>query len=304
MSAPGAGFSVATVDDADALAAAYAVRSTVFVGEQQVPPALERDALDTLSRHVIARDADGRAIGTGRLGPDGRIGRLAVLAGWRGRGVGDALLRALLELADAAALRTTTLHAQLAAMDLYARHGFVAHGPVFDEAGIAHRAMRRVDGAGFAVDDLDAAIDVSVTLVQSARRHLWLRSRDLDPGLFDRPEVLRAFRRFATAGRGGVVQVLLQDASAPQREHAPLLALAQRLPSAFAFRAVDDAVDRSFAGAFLVNDNGGFLVRALGHRFDGEAATRQPGQARQLAMQFAPVWERSRPCTEFRALGI
>ena len=304
MTAPAAGFSVATVDDAASQAAAHAVRDAVFVGEQQVPPALERDAFDVLSLHVLARDAAGQAIGTGRLAPDGRIGRLAVVADWRGRGVGEALLRALLALADGAGLRTTSLHAQLAAMDLYARHGFVAHGPVFEEAGIAHRAMRRVDGSGFAVDDLEAAVDVSVTLIHAARRQLWLRSRDLDPGLFDHPAVLRAFRRFATAGRGGVVQVLLQDAATPQREHAPLLALAQRLPSVFAFRAVDDAVDRNFAGAFLVNDSGGFLLRGLGHRFDGEAATHAPGQARQLAMQFALVWERSRPCTEYRALGI
>ncbi|WP_394004930.1 GNAT family N-acetyltransferase [Luteimonas sp. WGS1318] len=297
-------FHVVEIVDPAQQAAAHAVRDAVFVREQQVPVELERDALDALSRHVLAIDADGTPIGTGRLAPDGKIGRMAVRADRRGQGVGEALLRALLELARTAGLRATWLHAQLAASDLYARNGFVAHGPRFVEAGIEHRAMRRLDGAGFAIETLDGAVDATVTLIHSARRALWLRSRDLDPGLYDHPDVLQALRRFATAGRGGRIQVLLQDAAGTQREHAPMLALAQRVSSVFAFREADDPVDRAFAGAYLVNDVGGFLQRPLGHRFDGEAATALPGQARQLARQFAPVWERSRPCTEFRALGI
>lgn len=285
-------------------ATAHALREAVFVREQQVPAELERDALDPLCRHVLALDADGAAIGTGRLAPDGKIGRLAVRADRRGEGVGEAMLRRLLAIADDQGLRATYLHAQLRATALYARNGFVAHGPRFVEAGIEHRAMRRQLGAAFAIDDLQAAVDATVTLVHGARRALWLRSRDLDPGLYDHPEVLQALRRFATAGRDGRVQVLLQDAAAAQRGHAPLLALAQRLPTVFAFREADDAVDRAFAGAFLVSDGGGYLHRPLGHRFDGEAAVALPGRARQLERQFAPVWERSRLCTEFRALGI
>ena len=285
-------------------AAAHALRDAIFVQEQGVPAELERDALDALSRHVLAVDSDGAPIGTGRLAPDGKIGRLAVRADRRGQGVGDALLRALLDLAGHAGLHSTRLHAQLQAQSLYARHGFVAHGPRFEEAGIAHRAMRRVAGAAFEIDDVAGAVDATVTVIQCARRGLWVRSRDLDPGLFDHPDVLLALRRFATAGRGGRVQLLLQDAATTQREHPPLLALAQRLPSVFAFREVEDPVDRAFAGAFVVNDSGGFLSRPLGNRFDGEAATTLPGRARQLERQFAPVWERSRPCSEFRALGI
>ncbi|MDR7194810.1 GNAT family N-acetyltransferase [Luteimonas terrae] len=297
-------FRVAIVTDAGDLAAAHAVRTAVFVDEQGVPAALERDALDALSRHVLATDADGRPIGAGRLAPDGRIGRLAVRSDWRGRGVGEAMLRALLDAARDAGLRDTYLHAQLQAMALYARAGFVAEGARYEEAGIAHRTMRRVAGATFPVDDLAAALDTTVTLIAAARRTLWLRTRDLDPDLYDHPDVLAAFRRAATGRRRVQVQVLLQDPSTAQRRGSALLALSQRLSSAFAFRAVEDPVDREFAGAFLVNDVGGFHVRPLGHRVDGEAATDLPGRARQLAQQFAPVWERSRACSEFRALGI
>jgi len=297
-------FGVAIVTGAGDLAAAHAVRTAVFVDEQGVPADLERDALDALSRHVLATASDGTPIGAGRIAPDGRIGRLAVRSAWRGRGVGDAMLRALLDAARDARLRETWLHAQLPAMALYARAGFVAEGARYEEAGIVHRTMRRIAGATFPVDDLAAAVDATVTLASAARRTLWLRTRDLDPGLYDHPDVLAALRRFATSGRGVQVQVLLHDPATVQHRGSALLALSQRLSSAFAFRAVEDPVDREFAGAFLVNDAGGFHVRTLGHRVDGEAATDLPGRARQLAQQFAPVWERSRVCGEFRALGI
>ena len=300
----GAPFTVRMVADANAREAAHAVRTTVFVEGQGVPAELERDALDTLSRHVLATAADGTPIGAGRIAPDGRIGRMAVLADWRGRGVGAALLQALLQDARASGLRSVWLHAQLQAMGLYARAGFVAEGPCFEEAGIEHRTMRRHAGASFAVDDLAAAVDATVTIVTTARRALVLRSRDLDPGLYDHPDVLAALRRFATGGRGATLQVLLHDPATVQRRGAPLLALAHRLPSVIAFRAVEDPVDREFAGAFLANDAGGFHVRTLGARVDGDAATDLPGRARQLVQQFAPVWERSRVCSEFRALGI
>ena len=62
-------------------ALARPVREAVFVAEQGVPLALEWDKFDAVSRHVIARDSSGEVIGTGRLLPDGHIGRMAVLAG-------------------------------------------------------------------------------------------------------------------------------------------------------------------------------------------------------------------------------
>ncbi|MEO6154384.1 MAG: GNAT family N-acetyltransferase, partial [Thermomonas sp.] len=76
-----------------------AVRDEVFVGEQNVPVELEHDALDPLCTHVIARLLDGTPVGTGRLTPERHIGRMAVRAPWRGRGIGDALLLALVEQA-------------------------------------------------------------------------------------------------------------------------------------------------------------------------------------------------------------
>ena len=119
------------------------LRMQVFVVEQGVPAEIERDALDAVCRHAIARDAGGRVIATGRLLPDGHIGRMAVLRTARGAGVGGAVLQALIAEAARRGLPEVALNAQTHVLAFYLRHGFEAVGEVFMEAGIPHRAMRR-----------------------------------------------------------------------------------------------------------------------------------------------------------------
>ena len=119
------------------------IRSEVFVHEQNVPPELELDPLDIQCVHAIAYAADGRAVGTGRLLPDGHIGRMAVRRPWRGRGVGSLLLAALMAEARRRGDREVVLASQSHAQDFYARHGFEPEGETFMEAGIPHVLMRR-----------------------------------------------------------------------------------------------------------------------------------------------------------------
>lgn len=138
-----AGFTLEATDWATSEAELYAVRRTVFIEEQRVPRELEVDELDPVALQLLARDATGRPIGTGRLAPDGRIGRMAVLAEWRGRGVGAALLERLVEAARERGLGEVVASAQVRAVGFYERFGFVAEGPEFDDAGIPHRTMRR-----------------------------------------------------------------------------------------------------------------------------------------------------------------
>jgi len=136
-------FHVDEVSWADAAQALGAVRRTVFVVEQQVPEDLEWDGIDERCRHVLARGEDGLAIGTGRLLPDGHIGRMAVLRGYRGKGVGRAILAKLVEIAFARGDRVVVLSAQTHAIDFYRRSGFEVSSAEFMEAGIPHVEMRR-----------------------------------------------------------------------------------------------------------------------------------------------------------------
>ena len=117
------------------------IRDLVFVIEQKVPIEIERDLIDGNCHHVLALDRQQNPIGTGRLTPEHTIGRMAVLAKWRGQGVGDALLRHLIAKACALGWPSVSLHAQTSAIGFYLKHGFQVFGPEYEEAGILHQSM-------------------------------------------------------------------------------------------------------------------------------------------------------------------
>lgn len=121
---------------------AQPLRLEVFVKEQQVPLALEWDEFDAVSIHALAFDNEDKPIGTGRLLPDGHIGRMAVLQSRRGAGVGSAILHALMGYARSRGDTAVTLNAQTAAEAFYRRHGFEREGSEFMDAGIPHIRMR------------------------------------------------------------------------------------------------------------------------------------------------------------------
>jgi predicted GNAT family N-acyltransferase len=129
------------LDWQNAQADAKPIRFQVFVDEQRVPAEIELDEHDARCAHALAY-SDGKPVGTGRLLPDGHIGRMAVLKSERGQGVGKALLRALIEAARRRGDREVMLSAQVHAVGFYRADGFEPEGPVYEEAGIPHQAMR------------------------------------------------------------------------------------------------------------------------------------------------------------------
>jgi predicted GNAT family N-acyltransferase len=298
-----------------------AVREPVFVVEQNVPLELEWDDLDPRCHHVIARDAQHQPIGTGRLTPEHKIGRMAVLKPWRGKGVGEALLSALMEQARRLGWNEVTLNAQVGAAGFYRKYGFAPCGEEYEEAGIAHvpmraalspldsderpaAAARTVSVRPMEFDDVEGAREATRELIAKARRQLWIYTRDLEHALYAQAPIIEALKQFAISGRGGVVQVLVQDPIAARSQPHPLLGLAQRLSSAFEFRTPVDPVDMQYPAAFVANDVDGYLFRVLGSRFEGDWSPALPARNRQLVEGFDRVWQRCRPCTEFRALGI
>lgn len=121
---------------------ARAIRWAVFVEEQGVPVELEWDEYDAISWHAVAYDA-GTPIATGRLLPDGHLGRMAVIRTARGQGVGGTILEALMAKAKELGYVQLILNAQAAVLPFYERYGFTAEGDEFMEAGIPHRVMRK-----------------------------------------------------------------------------------------------------------------------------------------------------------------
>lgn len=297
------------------------VREPVFVVEQKVPLDLEWDELDPRCRHVLARDAQHRPIGAGRLTPDHKIGRMAVLPEWRGKGVGEALLLALIEQARSEGLRQVKLNAQVDAIGFYEKFGFQSEGDRFEEAGIQHQAMRlgleppppgeragaRPRGPSQPLQDfegLEATLAAMLALVNSARRDVMVYTRDLEPAVFAQPAIVEAFKSFAVSGRGGIARFIIQDPSVAQRTPHPLLAVARRLPSSFLMRTPQDLEELQYPSVFVATDSDGYLFRQLGSRFEGDWSPALPGRCKQLQEQFQRVWERARPCTELRSLQI
>lgn len=126
------------------------VRRAVFIEEQRIPEHEEWDDLDPVAAHVLAYavSAAGKrdVVGTGRLEPTGKIGRVAVLPQYRGTGAGLAIMHRLVDLARERGFTEVYLNAQTTARGFYERLGFRADGPEFDEVGIPHQRMRRAVG--------------------------------------------------------------------------------------------------------------------------------------------------------------
>lgn len=302
-------------------AALKAIRTVVFIEEQNVPEREEWDVDDPSADHALARTPTGEAIGTGRLTSDGRIGRMAVIKSWRGTGVGAAILRHLIERASARGLRKLKLHAQTHAIPFYASAGFVVDGPEFIECDIPHRSMAMdlpVPNqpappavpiiAATQAKRLSAARagelrDATLELIGSARHDLCIYSRDLEPSLYEDATVLEAIRKVALSGRGARVRILLQDPTRAARDGHRLVDLAQRLSSIVHIRRPAEE-DLQYAGAYLLTDSGGYLYRTFGDRFEAEGDLYYPPRRDELKRQFDAVWERAETPPELRRLGI
>lgn len=314
-------FTIETADWANEVdrAALCAVREEVFVREQNVPPEMELDEDDPRSLHVLARTLDGEVIGSGRM-IAGKIGRMAVLKEWRGRGVGTALLQLLLEQARTRGIAEVHLHAQADATDFYLKHGFEIAGEDFMEAGILHRPMRMAVSAFAApirptppprpvsqvlsVQTREQLIEATLAVLGGVRHELRILVRELDPVLLDDSACLVELRRIAISGRGAIIRVLAQDISRAQHAGNRMLDLAQRLPSVIQFRRPVENVDREYPSAFMCTDAGGYLFRPIAQRMESVGSTCAAGRAAQLQALFDQVWERSESMSELRPLKI
>ncbi len=119
-----------------------AIRDAVFIREQGVDPAIEWDDQEEVAQHFLVL-RDGNPVGTGRILPGGKIGRMAILPELRGTGLGLRLLQSICTFARSNGLPRVYLHAQRHAEAFYRKAGFVPVGGEFEEAGIAHIRMER-----------------------------------------------------------------------------------------------------------------------------------------------------------------
>lgn len=297
------------------------VRMAVFVVEQQIPAEEEFDEQDPQCYHLIARNEHGQPIGTGRLSATGQIGRMAVLKEWRGQGVGRSLLRALLEKARSLGLSAVTANAQQEALVFYRKFGFDSDGQTFMEAGIPHQAMRltlQVQAQSTRpppparapsveaerLDSIESTLAATLQLINDARRQIHIYSRELEDELYGQTDIVEALKQFVLRNRNSMVEIIVQEPAKLNGRTHPVLELAQRLSSHFLIRTPVEEEHLQYPSAFIVTDSDGYLFRLIGERFEGHWSPNLPARQRQLHEEFERVWQRSRPCTEFRALGL
>lgn len=287
------------------LAVLRAIREQVFIIEQAVPREIEWDGKDDTAIHVLGTLA-GEPVACGRLLPDGKIGRMAVLASCRGRGFGGAVLKALVNEAGKLGLEAVYLHAQTHASDFYARAGFSAYGDPFTEADIPHIAMRlplRVGQPASYVAGISYPqpfSDYAVTLCESANRELCILSPALDHRVFDTAELASALSALARSTRHSRVRILVSDyRPLVQRSHR-LLALARRLPSSVILQQLDEHPDWK-GETIVIRDRSGVLYKPA----DSDSAAfyepdSRPAAERQLVL-FEELWRHSAAHIEFRS---
>ena len=309
------------------------VRRAVFIDEQQVPEELEWDEYDETCQHILVTDENDQAIATGRIKPDGHIGRMAVLKPHRKSGVGSAVLNALLHHAKKTGLQRVYLHAQTTAIPFYIKHGFVVCSEEFIDAGIPHKTMEKIitlldppytnnmntehdnhsvllpGWLRFGNTEHDQLLrtlaDIHTALLdatQNALRTIRINTPDLESDLYDFDPFISALTGFIRDNRHANVQILVQNTrSAIQHGHR-LIRLAQRLTSSIEIRkpASEDKVNTS---SFIVFDNSSFIFKN-NNTNSGLYNSQCKPRATKLLELFAPAWELAEQDIETRRLSI
>jgi predicted GNAT family N-acyltransferase len=310
-------FNVRLAEWASDEAALRELRTCVFVKEQSVPEADEWDGLDAECVHAVAESPQAGVIGTGRLHPSGKVGRMAVLAEWRGHGVGAAILRRLLEEAAQRDYAAVYLHAQVPVLGFYARFGFVAEGPEFDEAGIPHRLMRlSLRGSGTGITEpgeftgtrrvLSGRAEFAVAVAEVAAvatRSLAIYTSDLEHGVYDSRPFLETVKRLVLSRSHARIRVLIGDPGRVQHSVNRFLHVGRRLSTFIEFRHLPETFQNR-GDAFLIADSAALVYRAKADCWEGIADTREPRMARRYLGEFDQMWQLSENARETGELRI
>ena len=245
--------------------ALFSIRHRVFVEEQGIDPDIVWDDSDTTATHFLATEGE-QPLASGRLLPDGKIGRLAVMPERRGQGLGRLLLEHILGFARDKGYRRLYLHAQTHATEFYEAAGFSRSGEEFEEAGIPHIAMelaidyRGADGFITGVEYPEPFATLAVELVKTGRRHLRIYSHRLDHEVFDSADMADAISALARRGRYSEIRILISDPRPMVQRGHRLLQLARRLSSSISIRVLSEHPELPEA-TYLVRDNDGVVYK-------------------------------------------
>jgi len=307
------------------------LREQVFIVEQGVPREIEWDGLDEDAHHFIALNAAGVPLGNARLLATGQIGRIAVVAEHRGKGIGRRLLDLAVDTAAQLGIRTVFLHAQAHAVDFYARAGFVSRGQQFEEAGIVHVEMSRdlpvvyvpdADTRRLSIHNPDPAPEPNrsatvhhfrsehdarerlYALMGDTHRHLDLSSPLLDHALFDTERCVAILSDIARRHALTRIRILIDDVTLVVARGHGLVELARRLSSKIEIRRASEPQSANAPGSFAVVDGKGLWLLPDASVYAGWCTAYEPVQAQRLQQEFVHRFERGLLDAELRLLTL
>lgn len=303
------------------------IRQKVFVEEQSVPPDLEWDDTDEIADHFLAVLPDNTPAGVARLfstlGETGHIGRMAILPEFRGRGIGEALLRHLIT-ESAGQYQELKLSAQQHAIDFYQRAGFHICSEPYDDAGIPHLDMRCLapalleeqvhakrsrpmllgaDTQPWLFDNESSMLDLMDSMVGQAGQRLWLYDRMLDHERYDRYRFRELVSGLARRHRHSEIRLLIHDDQPLVKRRHQLVELMRRLPSRIELRLVNSDYPHEDE-PFIIADREGVVYRHDFTRPSGFAGFADSGRVRLLSENFQRMWNAGRRSLELRELPL
>jgi len=288
------------------------VRRKVFVIEQGVEPQIEWDGKDDECLHVIAVNSQLQVVGTGRMMPRGQIGRLAVLPNWRGRGIGQGMLNALIQAAQRSQ-SMVYLNAQVHAIGFYESFGFIADGPVFMVAGITHQRMelhfrnhnRQTDQLQHndIITGLDDNYQATLQLCRSARLSIDIFTSDLDRRLLSRGTLIELLKKFIVISPRSKLRVLVHDPSIAIRYDHRLIELGQQFSTFIEVRKTHTEY-LHLPYSYILVDSKSCLYRAHSAEYQSKLQIETSQQTKLLQAEFDEIWSLSSPVSDLKRLFI
>ena len=285
-----------------------AVRSNVFVEEQNVPADIELDEFDAAAVHWLAYSGD-IPVGTCRMLADGHIGRLAVLKDYRRLDIGKKLLLAAIDAARSKGLFDVYLNAQIHATGFYEGFGFTVYGEEFMDAGIPHLPMRLQlekqrllgkHGGDFFIEDFSQH---SLDLVQQTTKQLHILSLDLAPNTFGTKRMIDSLSALARRNRYTEIRLLVIDTSKMINVSNPLLTLQRRLSSSIALRKIGSST-QEITDNLIIADGSGLIVQSIKEPGKAWGNFNNKPVAKNYLSQFEVLWRNSKEDPNLRALSI
>ena len=139
-------------------------------------------------------------------------------------------------------------------------------------------------------------------LISQARRSLHIFSFDLEPAIYDQPEIIHGLSELARSSPRVEVRILIQDSGRIVRDGHRLIPVIQRLPSRIEVRRLH-LESGPLPEDYLVADADGYLHRRQGDLYDGTTDFHAPLRAAELVKRFMGLWESSQPDPNLRRLS-